>query len=1633
MNPSPPRTRLPWQASLLLLTGACTAPGGGVAPAAEGGDEGGAVDSDGDGLSDAAEELVGTRADSPDTDGDGLNDLDELGGRSPEDAPDCDDDGKPDAIEASNADTDGDGVPDDADAADSPFCTEGIQPRITGDPEARCRAYVCPEGPAGEAGDDGGDAAIPSGEGEGERPAGGEGGEGGEGEGEVPGCAKLSDADLTCDGVDDDCDGQIDDDFVVVECGVGACLGHTECVDGVSGCSGAEAGEIDDACDGIDDDCDGQVDEGYVPDASCGQGACADAATASSCVDGIEAPCAPGPQVAEDDGSCDGVDDDCDGLVDEDFLQIRCGVGVCAAIRSCNDGRVNCPAGEPLSADDATCDGVDDNCNAEPDEDYLPVPCGLGVCAVQTTCDDGQVECPELDPQGPDTECDGVDQDCDGDADEGYLGEECGIGACGTLTVCEGGQVVCPDVAHGEVDDDCDGIDDDCDGVADEDYVGEACGDGVCASVSICSLGQVVCPEGEPEGDDDDCDGVDDNCNGVADENYVGEACGVGACATRTVCVGAQVVCPEVQHAPTDISCDGVDDDCDGDVDDEYRGQPCGVGACSTDTVCEDGQVVCPELEAAPDDPICDSIDDDCDGTDDEDFAGLPCGVGACATDTVCVRGRVRCPAVEHPNRDTSCNGIDDDCDSIVDDEFQPLDCSVGECQAATSCAAGDDGGAPSVVCDLGEHDAADTVCDGLDEDCDGEVDEDFVEVACGRPGVCAGVLRCVDGGTQCQDQGEELGPDTNCDGVDDDCDGTADDGYEGDACQAQAEGRVCNGTFQCVVGEVACIPDGGDADDTCDQVDDDCDGELDEDYPADACLIGSCDGVAVCDAGQIFCEQVVKDDDLTCDNCDDDNNGDVDDGFVAGAGCELANTTCGGQIICANGRELCERIVGEDDPTCDSCDDDQDDETDEDYVGAACQQDDGCGGLTVCSFGEPVCGALDPNGGDATCDGCDDDGDGTDDEDWDSGANCTIDGCPGTTECSGGAIVCAQGRAGLQDNDCDVCDEDGDGQLNEHYSSPDECVAGDGCQGHWECQAVQEVCVSGGLADDDTCDGCDDDGDGIDDENFLGGDACVTDANCSGEESCVEGSVVCIDNPNPPELDDDGDGVDDDCDGEVDEDAIVGDRLGWITFTGTISGTGCHYQAYDGNGWPRDTNGDGWADCVNCTTFATCNDGHPRAEIFAFDEMDNANMFGLETSGMTSLDGIDANELTLSLDGLSLVDNSHCSFTDARGSRQFGAEWAGGTGAVERDGDPLVVLSNVTMAWFFENPTDCFIFGNNNECIAVGNESAGKSLGLLTADVTPADGAPLNLARDLGPRIVMQIGRINPPGPYASCTEGQGGANQPCRGFGSQLPCVDGCAYSHTIELRMLATDHGEDLPAAGLELAPYGNRSNQGIQVMGSNGDLSSYEGEDMWKLQQGGWFSMPAAIPADSAKLRFRYGLLYDEDRSDSCFQECWRGNCARNCGQCSNNPLDHPVVDDFDNSQVRVTFNSCDNDNVVETHNIKWCAHNFSNSVRGCVDQRNLSQQCVNDNFGCAPQCGNTSWHINYTQCMASQADNAGSDELHLADQGPGGGCTMGNEVAIDGMNGRAGYFLFQFQNGDDNYENMMVDDLQIVSE
>ena len=600
-------------------------------------------------------------------------------------------------------------------------------------------------------------------------------------------CCRNTDPSLpeVCDGVDNDGDGQTDESELF---GVAPVTpGGTCAIDGLCGTLACTAngdfdcvslGACSDQCDGADNDNDGSTDEDYAASpTTCGLGVCAADGTLD-CVDGAEVDsCTPGQPDEVSDVTCDGLDGDCDGQTDEEFSDsdTTCGTGYCArtGTLTCVEGTPNdsCTPGDPLSSTDATCDDVDDDCDGATDDDYSggDTTCGEGVCASTGTLEcvagDEVDSCTPGSPaESTDVTCDGLDGDCDGETDEEFVDSAtiCGFGACkrdGVLT-CESGDLTdscAPGSPLAVNDATCDNIDDDCDKQTDEDYAGgpSTCGRGACAATGVksCVAGIELdsCQPGTAlSGDDATCDGVDDNCDGETDEDFVGSdtTCGTGVCAAtgEVICVdgGTTDTCtPGAKLANTDTTCDNVDDDCDGETDEDYVAEEtaCGTGACAATGTrsCSNGVVTntCEAGEAtATTDVTCDDVDDDCDGDTDEEYedSDTTCGLGECAgTGTKsCVAGAEvdSCDPLAGATTEL-CDALDNDCDGDTDEDFANLgDACDGEDQ--DDCVDG------TLVCAAdGTVECSETgpgkveVCDGLDNDCDGLIDDGFTVAEC--------------------------------------------------------------------------------------------------------------------------------------------------------------------------------------------------------------------------------------------------------------------------------------------------------------------------------------------------------------------------------------------------------------------------------------------------------------------------------------------------------------------------------------------------------------------------------------------------------------------------------------------------------------------------------------------------------------------------------------------------------------------------------------------------------------------------------------------------------------------------------------------------------------------------------------
>ena len=427
----------------------------------------------------------------------------------------------------------------------------------------------------------------------------------------------------TCNGQDDDCDGSIDEGYNVgagCTVGVGECVNSGSYVCNGAGngtqCSVSPKPSSTEICDGKDNDCDGSTDEGFNLGQVCtvGVGQCTNSGVWECGGDG-QARCSVEP-LAPSAEVCDGLDNDCDSANDNGFdVGANCSVGVGACVNSglkvCKgDGTGTQCSVEPLLPQPEACDGIDNDCDGSMDEIFdLGDPCtvgvgecengGLKVCKQDTTGTECSVE--PL-PESPEL-CDALDNDCDGFADEDFdLNQPCsvGIGECENsgVKVCTADlqTTECSVLPLGPSLELCDGLDNDCDNVTDELFDE---GDSCAAGIGECMAGGVRACLGDGSGTNcgalpllpqpELCDGADNDCDGAVDEDFLlGVLCveGLGECEEIGVQVcspdQADIVCSVEAGEPSDEVCDGKDNNCDGQIDEGFGADdPCQLDALS--------------------------------------------------------------------------------------------------------------------------------------------------------------------------------------------------------------------------------------------------------------------------------------------------------------------------------------------------------------------------------------------------------------------------------------------------------------------------------------------------------------------------------------------------------------------------------------------------------------------------------------------------------------------------------------------------------------------------------------------------------------------------------------------------------------------------------------------------------------------------------------------------------------------------------------------------------------------------------------------------------------------------------------------------------------------------------------------
>ncbi|HNM24075.1 MAG TPA: MopE-related protein, partial [Saprospiraceae bacterium] len=478
------------------------------------------------------------------------------------------------------------------------------------------------------------------------------------------------------------------------------------------------------------------------------------------------------------------------------------------------------------------------------------------------------------------------------------------------------------------------------------------------------------------------CNGIDDDCDGLIDENlgamWYADADGDGygdpanaqmACTAPAGYVADNTDCNDgnaAVHPGAAELCNNLDDDCDGEIDENVQttfyadadGDGYGNAAVSTqactapagyvtdNTDCNDANGAIHPGAAE----VCNNLDDNCDGQVDEGlgltwfldvdgdgYGGTAYTIVACmqpdgyaATGDDCDDNN---PAV-HPGLTEVCNGLDDDCDGLIDDADpdvtgQPLWYADADGDgfgnaAATLAACAQPAGYVSDNTDCNDanaaiHPGAAEMCNGLDDDCDGLIDEGVQSTfyadadgdGYGDPALsiqaCTPPAGYVPDNTDCNDANGAIHPNAveTCNGLDDDCDGQIDENL-GASWYADADGdgygNPSNSVTACTA-PAGYVADNTDCDDTnaavhpgaqelCNGLDDDCDGQIDEgglcDQDGDGYTVGQGD----CDDANAAVHPGAPE---LCDGLDNDCNGLTDENGIVIDPVIVTNVACSG------------------------------------------------------------------------------------------------------------------------------------------------------------------------------------------------------------------------------------------------------------------------------------------------------------------------------------------------------------------------------------------------------------------------------------------------------------------------------------------------------------------------------------------------------------------------------------------------------------------------------------------------------------------------------------------------------------------------------------------------------------------
>ena len=460
------------------------------------------------------------------------------------------------------------------------------------------------------------------------------------------------------------------------------------------------------------------------------------------------------PGCADTDG--DGVCNDADQCPGADDALDADGDGVPDGCDVCNGFNDNADTdGDGVADGCDICNGFDDSSDADADG----IPDGCDICPGSDDNDDADGDGV---PDGCDV-CNGFDDNTDFDGDG--IADGCdtcpfdnpddsdGDGSCDSNDICQG--------QNDFLDSDGDSIPD-CQDFCPQDPTNDLDEDDVCGQSDNCP--DTFNPD-QNDADDDDIGDQCDECTDVDEDLFCAED-------NEDCDDNDETVNPDAQEVG-----DGKDNDCDGTTDEGTgAGDDDDDGFSENDGDCNDNNSsINPNANE-----LCDNVNNDCDANTadgvDEPGYGDPtnCGIGECASVGVftCINGAMTDTCQPGPEAIETCDGLDNDCNNVIDNGallnfFQDFDIDTygnliivqQACQPPQGYVANDD--------DCNDNNAsinpaAQEVCDQVDNDCDGQIDEGDV---------------CEQG---CQDLDQDLVCDNEdlCEGfpnVDDDNDGVDD------------------------------------------------------------------------------------------------------------------------------------------------------------------------------------------------------------------------------------------------------------------------------------------------------------------------------------------------------------------------------------------------------------------------------------------------------------------------------------------------------------------------------------------------------------------------------------------------------------------------------------------------------------------------------------------------------------------------------------------------------------------------------------------------------------------------------------------------------------------------------------------